>query len=180
MLFDGPDTLRFFALSAMLTAALYQDARSRRIPNTLVLAGALTGLGLAWMPAGLGAVSSVTGGMVGLVLLAPFYFLRWLGAGDVKLVAATGFFVGFPAIAQVVLFIGLAGGVLSLVWGGWTGQLRPALHNLHALWNKRTRRWRRTGSGPDRRPALTQERLPFAIAIAAGTWLQWTALWRPF
>jgi hypothetical protein len=74
----------------------------------------------------------------------------------------------------------LAGGVLSLVWGGWTGQLRPALHNLRALWNKRTRRWRRNGSGPDRRPALTQERLPFAIAIAAGTWLQWTALWRPF
>jgi len=95
------DTLHLVALSTMLMLALYQDAKHRKIPNTLVLAGMLTGLGLAVMPTGMGLFASFMGGMVGLVLFGPLYFLRFLGAGDVKLVSATGFLWDSPRLPKL-------------------------------------------------------------------------------
>ena len=67
MLDNPSDMARFIALSTMLTLALYQDAVHRKIPNTLVLAGALTGAGLSLAPTGIGLISSLAGGMVGLL-----------------------------------------------------------------------------------------------------------------
>jgi prepilin peptidase CpaA len=173
------DTLHLVALSTMLMLALYQDAKHRKIPNTLVLAGMLTGLGLAVMPTGMGLFASFMGGMVGLVLFGPLYFLRFLGAGDVKLVSATGFFVGFPEIAKVALCILLTGGVLSFAWGFWTAQLMPALLNLKSLWARQMQRFHARASSPHHGFIPTLERVPYAIAIAAGTWLQEATPWSP-
>lgn len=178
MPFERADALGLIALSAMLMAALVQDVRSRKISNNLVLAGALTGFGLACMPAGVGAATSLSGGMVGLVLFGPLYLWRLLGAGDVKLVAAIGFFVGFPAIAQVALNIFIAGGFLSLAWGWWTAQLLPAMHNLTHQWAKSHPT--QFKNEPQKRGSVTPERVPYALAIAAGTWLQVIGSWHPF
>ena len=143
MLQHTPDALRFMAMSTLLVAALYQDAAHRRIPNTLVLAGALTGAGLSLMPMGIGVLSSFAGGLVGLLGFAWLYTQRLLGAGDAKLMAAVGLFVGFPDILRLCLWVFMVGGLLALFWA-WRSALNPA------TWSPR---------------------VPYALAIAGGTWL---------
>ena len=171
MLQHTPDALRFMAMSTLLVAALYQDAAHRRIPNTLVLAGALTGLGLSLAPTGIGVGSSCAGGMVGLLGFGLFYLYRLLGAGDVKLVSALGFFTGYPSIWAVSLSILLAGGLLALAWGAWSSQLQPAWANMRGAWR---RILGRTPADPAAAPRFTPtpERVPYAFAIAAGAWWQ--------
>jgi prepilin peptidase CpaA len=173
-----PDAVRLIAMSMLLAAALYQDVLHRRIPNTLILAGAMTGLGLSLAPMGIGLGSSSIGGMVGLLGFGLFYIYRLLGAGDVKLVSAVGFFTGYPSILMVSVSILLAGGLLSIVWGAWTSQLLPAWANLRAAWQ---RLWGPSTSmpHPETVPRFTPTpvRVPYAIAIAAGAWWQMAWPW---
>jgi prepilin peptidase CpaA len=86
----------------------WTDWRSRRIPNWLTVSGAAIGLlintaALGWT----GAVLSLEGLGLGLLILLPLVALRGIGAGDWKLVGAIGAFVG----PRPLLFV-LAGAVL--------------------------------------------------------------------
>lgn len=138
-----PGTVSLLALSTLLLVAVHQDAAHRRIPNTLVLAGALTGAGLSLMPTGMGVLPSFAGGLVGLLGFAWLYTLRLMGAGDAKLMAAVGFFIGFPDILRLYLWVFMAGGLLALFWG-WRASLSPS------TWH---------------------QPMPYALAIAGGTGL---------
>ena len=112
-------------LAGLLGAALWHDLRTRRIPNRLVLWGTVGGVLLnSMLPAGaglfqqpfggLGLLQSLAGAAAGLALLLPMYLLRALGAGDVKLMAMCGAFLGPLAVLEAVLLTLLAGGVLAI------------------------------------------------------------------
>lgn len=142
------------ALAALLTAASTTDLRARRIPNVLVVFGGLLGLGLqAALPAGRGLFDASEPGSIGwspallasVVLLAAGMLL-WrsglFGAGDAKLLAAIGPYIGPAAVLPVLLYTLLAGGLLALV--------------------AQAARWIR--------PAQANPlRLPYALAITGGT-----------
>lgn len=163
------DWTHLTALAAMLVAAMWLDAAKRRIPNTLVLWGSLTALGLSMSPHGIGLGSALAGGLVGFLGFLVFYLLRAVGAGDVKLAAATGLFVGHPDMLWVNLLILLAGGVLSITWAVLSGQLGQTLHNLSTGF---TQLWLSRQHGPSdegRAYALSAARIPYALAIGAGT-----------
>ena len=142
------------ALLALLAAASLSDLRRRRIPNALVVVGALIGLGLqAALPAGRGLFDASEPGGIGwspallasVVLLAAGMLL-WraglFGAGDAKLLAAIGPYIGPAAVLPVLLYTLLAGGLLALA--------------------AQVARWIR----PARANPL---RLPYALAITGGT-----------
>jgi prepilin peptidase CpaA len=172
--------LPLILLCCLLALAVWNDLRTRRIPNTLVFGGALLGLVLnsAYPPGGslftepfggLGLLWSLAGLGAGLGLLLPMYMLRTLGAGDVKMMAMVGAFVGHEAVLGCTLLTLLSGGVLALGVAAWTGRLRPLLRNtfhmgLHALFR---------GLGGEKvrfeAPAEPSGRLPYAVAIATGT-----------
>src|SRR5213594_4005417 len=82
------------ALIAALTLALaaaVSDARTRRIPNALVAAGASAGLILnSWTGGGEGLTRSLLGLVAGFCVYLPFFLLRGMGGGDVKLMGALG------------------------------------------------------------------------------------------
>jgi prepilin peptidase CpaA len=126
-------------LIGLLVAAAWSDYGTGRIPNALVFGGAF--LGLAYntlVPPIPGAplaafVGSLAGLVCGLALMLPFYLLRAMGAGDVKLMAMSGAFLGFPETLWAVLATFLAGGALSLAYLLWKGALRRALLNIAAL-----------------------------------------------
>ena len=149
--------------------ACWYDLRTRRLPNPLTLGGAAVALLHAAYTAGVGgAVASISGWVVGLLLFLPFFALGGRGAGDVKLMAAVGAWLGPWAALWVALYTSLAGGVLALAVGLVTGYLGQALRNVSFLMTF----WQTVGFKPAPDLTLagaTGPRLPYALAIAAGT-----------
>src|SRR5579863_1725487 len=66
--------------------AAWLDWRTRRIPNWLTVSGFLVGVGAHTAIGGWhGALASLGGAGLGLLILLPLVLLRGLGAGDWKL-----------------------------------------------------------------------------------------------
>jgi len=167
------------SLAAVLGAAAVSDLRSRRIPNALVLAGLAMGfffqfvapegggLFARWFGA-VGALKGLLGVLMGLAIFLPLYMLRTLGAGDVKLLAMLGAWFGPHPMVGVAVFTMLCGGVLALGAAVWTRTLRQVLGNVGFML---TDTLVSAVAAPTTvsAPAKTTGRLPYAIAIAAGT-----------
>lgn len=171
--------LPLIILCALLALAVWNDLRTRRIPNALVFGGAVLGLlfNSALPPGdglfiqvfgGIGFLSALGGLALGLCLLLPMYAMRALGAGDVKLMAMIGAFVGPGAVAGITLLTLLAGGVLALAVAGFNGRLKVMLFNT---WHMIKYSMLRSLAGEVPKmdaPAAASGRLPYAVAIAAG------------
>ncbi len=164
-------------LAALLVAAVVADLRSRRVPNALVLVGLMLAftthtiaLVAGFAPlAGAAWWSPLTGLLTGLASLMPLYLLRATGAGDVKLMAMVGAFIGVQPVLTATLYTLLAGGLLSLVFMLGRGVAAQTLANVRFLLTD----WAlRASSGQGARLAplqTTAARLPYAVAIALGT-----------
>ena len=86
---------RAVAAIAIGLTAVVCDLRTRRIPNVLTLGGAALAL-VAGLTAGgaSGLAQAVGGWLLGAILFFPFFALGGMGAGDVKLIAALGAWLG--------------------------------------------------------------------------------------
>lgn len=167
-------------LTAVLGLALGHDLATRRIPNWLVASGLVaavilnvlaTGTANVYSGAWAGFGKSLLGAVMGLVIMLPLYMLHAMGAGDVKLMAAVGAFLGPVQTLGAALLVFLAGGVLSLVSALWSGTLRRVADNLRILAINTL-----PGRAGATRGIQTTGHLPYALAIATGTLLQlWLA-----
>lgn len=94
-------------------AASIFDIRRRRIPNRFVAVAGLTGLITQGLLQGSeGFLQSGLGLLAGAAWWWPFWYWRWVGAGDVKLLAAIGSWVGpAPTLPVFVLSAQLLGAV---------------------------------------------------------------------
>lgn len=174
-------TLPLLLLLALLGAAVWHDVRARRIPNAIVFPGMLAAFALhALLPAGqglfgadpgsLGLLQSLGGWGLGLALLLPMYALRLMGAGDVKLLAMVGAFVGAGQILTVGLFTLVAGGVLALAVAAWQGSLRRLVGNAyHMALHSTFSALAGSIAAPVTPPEAASGRLPYAVAIAVAT-----------
>ncbi|MGL6213444.1 A24 family peptidase [Billgrantia desiderata] len=91
------------------------DIFQRRIPNTIILAGAAVGFLLQGWAAGAGGVLAATYGLVvGLAILLPGYLMGFTGAGDAKLMAAIGTFLGPVGVLQAALISIFVGGIIAI------------------------------------------------------------------
>ncbi len=176
--FQAPFALLVFA-TLVLTAVAY-DLRSRRIPNTLVVVGIALGLSFQIVArmggelflnrfgaSGIGA--ALLGGLTGLALFLPLYALRTMGAGDVKLLAMVGVWLGPEYVAWAALWTMLAGGVLALFAALVGGVMRQVLANLHTMLVMLFMHAQTGGGLKVTAPAQSTGRLPYAVAIACGT-----------
>lgn len=115
------------SLTALLVLAVAGDLRERRIPNWLSLGGIVVGVAVhTALRGGDGAASALLGGLAGGLLLFPFYLLRGMAAGDIKLMAAVGAHLGPPLVAVAVLATLIAGSLLALALLYRNRQLRFA------------------------------------------------------
>jgi Flp pilus assembly protein protease CpaA len=111
----------------------------RLILHPTSIVGSLLGLLVGWLKWGL--VSTLLGGLAGLLLMLAFYYFgvlfirirtrrmlargeqaddeEALGAGDVILVTILGFLVGWPLILFCLLYGILLGGFFSLLYIVW-------------------------------------------------------------
>lgn len=117
-------------LCFLLLIACYQDTYKNRITNSLTLTGALIGVLLTIFFSGdIDFIASIAGWCIGLMLFLPFYLLRLMGAGDVKLLAMVGSFVGANDIFYVFIHSLIAGGLLALIFGLHQRQMKQLLSN---------------------------------------------------
>ncbi len=150
---------------AVAAVATWADVRTRRIPNRLTGPALLLGIALNWAVAGLpGAGRAALGALIAGGLLVPGWLLGWMAAGDVKLVAAMGAFLGYPASLIMVLLSLMAGGVLALVEALRRGVLVQSIRAAALLGA-----WAMTRTGRTAPPPVTTgARFPFALAVLAG------------
>lgn len=116
--------------------------------------------------------SLLEGMMLGFICLLPLYAVRAMGAGDVKLMMMIGAFLGPMQTLGVVVLTFAAGGVLAIVMALWQRSFRQLVLNLRFMLT--TSAISAAGGASAKFEPLQQTagRMPYAIAIAAGTLLQ--------
>ncbi|WP_010627853.1 prepilin peptidase [Halomonas sp. KM-1] len=165
------------AIPLVIVAAL-KDGQCRRIPNTLILAGAAVGFLLqGWAAGASGVLAATYGLLVGLAILLPGYLMGFTGAGDAKLMAAIGTFLGPVGVFQAALISILFGGIIAMVfalsalihrqsvspWGRYALMMRTLVVTGRPLYI------------PPAEGEVMGKKFPFAVSIALGTtaWLVW-------
>ena len=101
--------------------------------------------------------------------MLPLYLLRAMGAGDVKLMAMVGVFVGPLGALSVALLTFVAGGVLALAVATRNGALGRLFWNLKAMLFGSAVNVLSGGGASVTAPAVSVGNLPYGVAIAAGT-----------
>jgi len=119
-------------LLLLVSIAAVNDLATRRIPNRLLLAGLACALVLYLLSASPGsALLAALGGMgIGLAVFLPFYLLRGMAAGDVKLMAVVGAFTGPDDAFAIAVLTWCVGGVMALVLVMVRGRTRLAIGNI--------------------------------------------------
>ncbi len=95
----------------VLGVATFTDLRSRRIPNWLVFP--FFGCGFVvwvWLHGWQGAQQSLSGAGLGLLIYGFLFLMGGMGAGDVKLCAAIGAWIGPYQLFLALVMTGLVGG----------------------------------------------------------------------
>ena len=167
-------------LAAVLIAAV-TDVWNFKVHNVLTLPLLLSGLAYHGLAGGL--AGSVLGVLFGFASLILFYLLGGMGAGDVKLMAAVGAWLGMPATFFVFLASALAAGLYALVLIVAYGRVRETWVNLQIVWHRLAAIGRHLGADDcveagagrgDRRRRL----IPFGAMVAVGilTLLAWSWL----
>jgi len=145
------------------------DLHSRRIPNALTIGAAAAALLAAGVAGGVtGLTSSLSGWLLATALWIPFYALGGMGAGDVKLLAAVGAWLGPAGVVHASIYTGIAGAIMALSIALARGLLRETFSNLHLL----VTHWQVVGFAPHAQLTLAdagRPRLAYALPILAGT-----------
>ena len=120
------------AVVALIAAVV--DVRSFKVHNRLTIPLAISGLLFHTVQSGgAGFAFSFIGLLVGFASLIVFYAMGGLGAGDVKLMAGIGAWLGVWLTMDVVLIAGVAAGVYSLVVILCAGGLKNVMTNFSIL-----------------------------------------------
>ena len=151
--------------SVLLVAACVTDVRWRRIPNALVLALAVLGVAFSvslepWLP-GLGR--AIAGLSLGFAIWIAFFVIGAIGAGDVKLFAAAGAWLGPGATWRAALVAAALGGVLAVAMLLRERRAREGFEKVMVSVSTRSV----AALAPD--PSVPRSRqLPYGVALAVG------------
>lgn len=154
-------------LGTLLTLAVISDIRARRVSNTLNLCVLVAGVFASLLRYGAadGARQILSGVGLALVIWFPMFALRLMGAGDVKLMAASAAWLGWQGTLIASLATGCFGGLLG---GFWLLRSHGAVSALHTMATAVRAPWLMK-----LRPYEARDRVPYALAIAAGVAAAW-------
>lgn len=156
-------------LIILLPAAVF-DYRYHRIPNMISLSGWVLGPVLYTVSETLPGVSSAIYGFLLIFAFAlPLYVVRWMGAGDVKLMAGVGAIVGIEHAPTVFLGIVITGAVMGIIMLLHSKLFKDSFQRYGAMLGASLMLKKPMYMAPNE-----QERkvvLPYAVPIAVGTFL---------
>lgn len=144
-------------LFLFLAIAVVTDVVRHRIPNLLVVVMLSCGVILAAsLLHAAGLTAALQGALVGFLILMPFYVLGGMGAGDVKLLAAIGTFLGPWGVLVAGIATLAAGGILGFGTILWRNVISVLLARFFSI-------------PPPAPKEINSASLPYAVAIAVGT-----------
>jgi prepilin peptidase CpaA len=162
----------YLAIGALVSAglAVAWDLRQGRIPNRLTYGSMALGLLLrVVLGGGRGVLDGLAAGLAGGGVFLLFFLVRGMGAGDVKLMTAIGIWSGLRHLVVIMMVTAIAGGILALGYIVARKRGLSTLRNLGSLLRFHVT----VGLAPH--PQINLEnpqavRIPYALAIAAGTY----------
>jgi prepilin peptidase CpaA len=159
----------------VLAVATFTDLRNRRIPNWLVLPFLLAGIAASgWLNGWHGIGQSFAGLGLGALIYGFLFWMGGMGAGDVKLCAAIGAWIGPGQLFIALVITGMAGGIMALCWAAFGGFFKELFTGAGDL----VFGWKTRGKLRDPEMALSnplRRRMPYAPAIAIGTLISFFA-----
>lgn len=161
-------------LILVLILAVWFDVSEQRIPNWLTVGGLVGSLLLRVIIGPEALWMGLLGGASGFVLGILLFAAGAMGAGDGKLLAAVGAFLGFDVFLRALPLIGAFGGLLALAVTLGNGTLFATLIRFRQLLFY----FVSFGRIGDRRTLSTPGAvtIPYGVAVAAGAawaWLAW-------
>jgi prepilin peptidase CpaA len=161
-------------LLTVLAAAAVTDLKSFKIPNWLTMSAMMAGVfGHAFLDGFVGVLFSLKGLGLGLALFLFLYVMGGMGAGDVKLLAAVGSFIGPEGVLSAGIMAMLLGGLYAIAmmishWGVLGALMQMvAIIKTCVLMPKRSRTLA---------SLKTEPQLRYALVIGLGTvvsqWLE--------
>jgi prepilin peptidase CpaA len=174
-----PQEVTWFVSLILIEAAVI-DGWKLKVPNWLTYHMVLGGLLYATYTGGWsGLLVALAGTALGLVLLLPLYAIGGMGAGDVKLLAGVGAFMGPKLTLGAFATSAIVGGLMALVMVAWSGQFVKHYvqfqligHEILSVKNPE----KLAESAAARKPTMML--LPYGIPIAVGSiaYFAWAGL----
>ena len=159
----------------VLAVATFTDLRNRRIPNWLVLPFMLAGIAVSgWLHGWHGIGQSFAGLGLGVLIYGFLFWLGGMGAGDVKLCAAIGAWIGPNQLFIALVITAMAGGIMVLCWAAFGGFLKDLFSGAGSV----VFGWKERGMHRDPELVLSnplKRKMPYAPAIAIGTLISFFA-----
>jgi len=168
------DALPWAIVIAASAIGAVTDTRRRRLPNWLTMPLVLSGLAYAAITGGFFAAMDALGGA--LIVALPYLLLFVLargGAGDVKMMAGVGAWLGVVHGMVALAFVAVAGGLLAAAVGVARGHGRDLLRHLSDTTlglMAVARGWVPAAQAGSVLPEpASLQRFPYGLAILAGT-----------
>ena len=159
------------AVSAILILAAWIDGRELKVPNWITFPMVVSGLVYSTWVGGAGGLGAGLLGMsVGLLTLLPLYSVGGMGAGDVKLMAGIGAWLGWQITLAAFCVSTVVGAVMAVLMVLWKKDRTHHYENFLLILSE----WMMIKS-PYELSKIASERksrmmlLPYGIPICIGT-----------
>jgi prepilin peptidase CpaA len=161
-----------FVAASLCLITIVSDFYERRVRNLWLLSALVIDavyLVWSWIEQSVAPLLAASVGLlIGLLVLLPFYVMRWMGAGDVKFFATLGFLLGGKALLPIWIIASVLGGLHAVAIVLSRLVLRHAGSGLAALQVQvgQSLLWQRVLAARDGRKGL-----PYAAYMAIGALL---------
>lgn len=156
-------------VSAILILAAWIDGKELKVPNWITFPMVLSGLVYSAF-AGDGISAGLLGMCCGLLCLLPLYSVGGMGAGDVKLMAGIGAWVGWEITFYSFCVSVIVGAVMAVIMvasrGAWKKHYEQFLMIL-SEWSVIKNPYELSKIAAERKPSMFL--LPYGIPICIGT-----------
>jgi prepilin peptidase CpaA len=151
-------------LIVLLIICFITDVKKNKIYNWVLVPFMIGGVAVHFVYGGvISGVSSIFGGLVPVVLFAPFFIMKMFGAGDIKLFSTIGFLMGVHfSLNNIIYSFIAAAGIVMVILIIRKKQARQTFESLRNVVLSQSMINYERGHG----------KFPFATAIFLGTVLQ--------
>lgn len=156
-------------VSAILILAAWIDGKELKVPNWITFPMVLSGLAFSAI-AGDGFLAGLSGMGMGLLCLLPLYAVGGMGAGDVKLMAGMGAWLGWQITLEAFCVSAVVGALMAVAMvlyrGAWDRHYQNFLTIL-SEWFVIKNPYELSKIAAERKPTMAL--LPYGIPICIGS-----------